>query len=106
MNPIESIARVSRRLKRLEIPHAFLGGAIVSLLVDNPELHQIRPTQDVDALVQVITQAEYAALEQRLRDDGFRNDMTEGAPICRYLVEGCKVDVMPILIEPPEIGPG
>ena len=68
MNPLESIARVTRRLRRLEVPHAFLGGAIVSLLVDDPELHQSRPTLDVDAIVQVITQAEYAALEQRLRD--------------------------------------
>ena len=96
MNPVESIARVTRRLKRLEIDHAFLGGAVVSLLVDDPVLHQIRPTQDVDALVQVITQAEYAQLEQRLRNDGFRNDTSEGAPICRYLVDGCTVDVMPI----------
>lgn len=96
MNPLESIARVTRRLRRLEVPHAFLGGAIVSLLVDDPELHQNRPTLDVDAIVQVITQAEYAELEQRLRDDGFVNDVSEGAPICRYLVEDCKVDVMPI----------
>ena len=96
MNPLESIARVTRRLRRLEVPHAFLGGAIVSLLVDDSELHQSRPTLDVDAIVQVITQAEYAELEQRLRDDGFVNDVSEGAPICRYLVEDCKVDVMPI----------
>ena len=96
MNPLESIGRVTRRLKRLGVPHAFLGGAVVPLLVDDPELHQVRPTQDVDALVQVITQADYAALEQRLRDDGFVNDISEGAPICRYLVEGCIVDVMPI----------
>ena len=96
MNPLESIARVTRRLRRLEVPHAFLGGAIVSLLVDDLELHQSRPTLDVDAIVQVITQAEYAELEQPLRDDGFVNDASEGAPICRYLVEDCKVDVMPI----------
>lgn len=96
MNPIESIAQVTRRFKELEIPHAFLGGAIVPLLVDDPDLHQVRPTQDVDTLVQVITQSEYAELEQRLRDNGFRNDPSEGAPICRYLMDGCKVDVMPI----------
>jgi hypothetical protein len=87
---------VSRRLEKLGVEHAFLGGAIVPLLVDDPELHQVRPTQDVDTLVQVITQAEYALLEERLRADGFRNDISEGAPICRYLVDGCKVDVMPI----------
>ena len=95
MSPVESIAMVTRRLKRLQVPHAFLGGAVVSLLVDDAELHQVRPTQDVDAIVQVITQAEYALLEERLRKDGFVNDMSEGAPICRYIVERCKVDVMP-----------
>ncbi len=96
MSPVESIAMVTRRLKRLQVPHAFLGGAVVSLLVDDPEMHQVRPTQDVDAIVQVITQAEYALLEERLRKDGFVNDMSEGAPICRYIVERCKVDVMPV----------
>jgi len=35
-------------------------------------------------------------LEERLRKDGFVNDTSEGAPICRYIVEGCKVDVMPV----------
>jgi hypothetical protein len=96
MNTVESIAIVTRHLKRLQVPHAFLGGAVVSLLVDAPDLHQIRPTLDVDALVQVITQVEYALLEERLRRDGFVNDVSEGAPICRYIVESCKVDVMPV----------
>ena len=96
MTSLEAISRVTRRLKRLHVPHAFLGGAIVPLLVDDPALHQVRPTQDVDALVEVMTQAEYAELEQRLREDGFSNDLSDGAPICRYLVDGCKVDVMPL----------
>ncbi len=97
MTSLEAISRVTRRLKRLHVPHAFLGGAIVPLLVDDPALHQVRPTQDVDALVEVVTQAEYAGLEQRLRGDGFANDLSNGAPICRYLVDGCKVDVLPLL---------
>jgi len=44
MSPVESIAMVTRRLKRRQVPHAFLGGAIVSLLIDDSELHQVRPT--------------------------------------------------------------
>ena len=75
MTSLEAIGRVTRRFKRLQVPHAFLGGAIVPLLVDDRELHQVRPTQDVDALVHVMTQAEYAELEQRLREDGFFNDI-------------------------------
>ncbi len=96
MSPVESIAIVTRRLQRLEVPHGFLGGSIVPLLMDHPELHEIRPTKDVDAIVEVTTQASYAKLESRLRRDGFVNDTSEGAPICRYLIENCKVDVMPI----------
>jgi hypothetical protein len=102
MNPIESIAIVTRRLQRLNVPHAFLGGAIVPLLVDLPELHDARPTKDVDAIVEVVTQAEYAKLEGRLRADGFVNDVSKGAPLCRYIIERCKVDVMPI--EPSALG--
>lgn len=96
MNLFESMALVSRRLNHLGVPYAFLGGSIVPLLVDDPNLHQIRPTLDVDIIVHVITQYEYAAFEQRLRQEGFVNDMSEGAPLCRYLLEGHKVDIMPI----------
>lgn len=87
---------VARRLEPLDVPFAFVGGAVVCLLVDHPELTEFRPTKDVDVIVEVMTLHEYYALEARLRAAGFQHDTSEGAPICRWVVEDCKVDVMPI----------
>ncbi|MEI8342923.1 MAG: hypothetical protein WCH43_15480 [Verrucomicrobiota bacterium] len=87
---------VARRLEPLNVPFAFLGGAVVCLLVDHPELTEIRPTKDVDVIVEVVTLSKFNALEERLREIGFKHDMSEGAPICRWIVDNCLVDVMSI----------
>ena len=56
-----------------------------------------RQTDDVDAIVEVVTRSQYTHLEARLRDEAkFRHDTSEGAPICRWLVDGLKVDIMPM----------
>lgn len=52
-------------------------------------------TIDIDVSVEVITLAQLYAFEEQLRARGFRHDTREGAPICRRLVEGVTVDVMP-----------
>jgi hypothetical protein len=90
---LESVAIFSRRLRWLDIAHVFVGGSIVPLLLDEPDLHSIRPTKDVDTIVKVATKAVYAQLEEQLRSDGFCN--VQNGPICRYRVEDCVVDVMP-----------
>jgi predicted nucleotidyltransferase len=92
----EEMRIVAKRLQPLNVPFAFVGGAVICLLVDHPELVQFRPTKDVDALVEVITYNQFAALEERLRQEGFQHDTSEGAPICRWIVEGCLVDIMPM----------
>ena len=50
--PLESMRIVARRLEPLNIPFAFLGGAVVCLLVDSPELTEFRPTKDVDVILE------------------------------------------------------
>ena len=89
--PREEMQVVARRLERLEVPFAFVGGAVMWTLVDHPELTQFRRTKDVDVVVAVVTYNQYAALEERLRKDGFQHDATPGAPICRWIVDGCLV---------------
>jgi hypothetical protein len=78
---------VASRLKPLNIPFAFVGGAVMCLLVDHPELRDFRRTKDVDVVVAAITYFEFAALEARLREAGFQHDTSEGAPICRWIVD-------------------
>lgn len=95
MNTIESLRVVARYFNGLDIPYTFLGASVLPLLVDDPSVLEIRPTLDIDLSVQVVTLPEFYELEERLRGLGFRHDTREGAPICRWLVEGVTVDVMP-----------
>jgi predicted nucleotidyltransferase len=100
--PLEEMRIVARRLEPLNVPFAFVGGAVMCLLVDHPEVTQFRRTKDVDVIVAVITYGQFARLEARLRENGFTHDMSEGAPICRWIIDGCKVDIMPA--EPANLG--
>lgn len=59
----------------------------------------IRPTEDVDLLVQALTLADYHRVEKTLAARGFAHDMSPDAPICRWRVGGVAVDVMPALEE-------
>ena len=86
---------VARRLHPLNISFAFVGGAVMYFLVDRPELTEFRSTDDVDVVTAVATYAEFAALEERLREGGFQHDTSAGAPICRWVVDRCRVDIMP-----------
>jgi predicted nucleotidyltransferase len=94
--PIEEMRIVARKLAPLNLQFAFVGGAVMCLLVDDPQLTQFRPTKDVDVIVAVITYAEMVQLEDRLRRIGLVNDTSKGAPICRWIVDGCLVDIMPM----------
>jgi predicted nucleotidyltransferase len=86
---------VSRRLATLRERMVFVGGSIRGLLVTDPAAQAERPTDDVDVIVEVASLREYHQLGDDLRSLGFREDTTPGAPICRWIVEDVRVDVMP-----------
>lgn len=92
---LDLIDIVARRLGDLRSEVVFLGGAVTELLVTDPAAPANRPTADVDVIVEVSSHAAYAALSERLRKLGFAEDRSEGAPVCRWIVEGVTVDVMP-----------
>jgi len=97
---IEALRAVARRLEPLETKFVFLGGAVIELLVDNPTVSELRPTKDVDVVAEVLTTSAFYTLEEKLRDAGFRHDTSEGAPLCRWLVDGYRVDVLPVEASP------
>jgi predicted nucleotidyltransferase len=92
---IGALRSVADRLDELRIPYAFVGGSIVNLLLDSPELSPARPTNDVDVIVEVSTSGKYADIEARLRKFGFEHDLREGAPMCRWVLGDLTVDIMP-----------
>lgn len=77
----------------------FVGGAVAGLLITDPAMPAIRPTEDVDLLVQALTLVEYHRVGKTLAARGFVHDLSPDAPICRWRVGGVAVDVMPALEE-------
>ncbi len=73
----------------------FLGGCATGLLISDPAAPPIRVTRDVDAIVQVVSHADYYQLSEKLRAQGFTEDMSEDAPICRWVADDVILDVMP-----------
>ncbi len=74
-----------------------MGGQVAALLVTNPAATRVRPTTDVDIVIESSTRVQYRMVEERLLDLGLRQDTEEGAPICRWVVPhgGYRLDVMP-----------
>jgi predicted nucleotidyltransferase len=96
MSHLQNIARIKAvhtALEELAGDVVFIGGAAVSLYTDRPAA-DTRPTEDVDILVELLNYRDYAAIEEKLRQKGFINDVESGI-ICRYTINGIIVDVMP-----------
>jgi hypothetical protein len=89
------LEQVASHLGTLLDKVVFVGGAVTSLLTTDPAATEVRVTMDVDVIVQVISRTDYYRLEKRLRLLGFVHDQSENAPLCRWLIDGIKVDVMP-----------
>lgn len=73
----------------------FIGGAVVGLLITDPAMPAIRPTEDVDLVTHVAALRDFHAIERELTARGFVHDMRSDAPICRWRVGEVAVDVMP-----------
>lgn len=95
-DPITAMRAVADRLDQTGWPYAFVGGAIVPLLLDHPQLSPARPTDDVDVIIEVLSSTRYSEVEAKMRALKFEHDMRQGAPKCRWiLTKELSVDVMP-----------
>lgn len=75
----------------------FVGGMIRGLLVTDPAASAARPTDDVDLILDVPSRHAYYKLGEELRALGFQEAMVdEDAPICRWIIDGVRADIMPI----------
>ena len=85
---LEMIKIVASKLDYLCDKVVFLGGAATSLLITNPVLYGIRSTLDVDVIIEISSRVEYYKLEDSLRELGFKQNIGENIPICRWTIEG------------------
>ncbi len=96
-NPsIDMIEVVAGGLKELLDEVVFVGGATASLYIEDPAAIRVRPTDDVDCIIEIVNRKEYYKLESQIRELGFSHAIGEGNPICRWKFEGVTVDIMPI----------
>ncbi len=93
---LAALRAVADRLDGLGLDYAFVGGSIVNLLIDHPALSPVRPTDDVDVILEAVTSQRYADVEAKLRRLGFDHDMREKAPRCRWVLGNLTVDIMPM----------
>jgi predicted nucleotidyltransferase len=94
-SPIDMIEIAAVGLGDLLGSVVFVGGAITSLYQKDVAAPNIRPTKDVDCIIEIAGRIKYYHLEEKLRKLGFKNDITSGT-ICRWIYNDVTVDVMPI----------
>lgn len=74
----------------------FVGGATVGLWITDPAAPPVRPTDDVDVVVEVTSRSQFYDFEADLRGAGFHEDQQSGV-ICRWRHRetGLILDAMP-----------
>lgn len=95
-NVEESMARLDAKLEGMPFDFAFLGGAVLALLVTDKSVDAIRVTKDFDVMMNIRTRREYHVADAELEKRGFQHDTREDAPVCRWIVDDVTVDVLPI----------
>jgi hypothetical protein len=89
------LERAAELLRPIIDELVFVGGCATGLLITDEASGGIRPTDDVDVIVEVASYGKYAEITERLRELGFRQDTKDGV-ICRWRHgQELVLDVMP-----------
>lgn len=70
-------------------------GGTAPALYDLPPIVSVRPTVDIDIVIEAVTFMEWRRFVDNLEALGFRHQPDEDEPICRYRRDDLVVDVMP-----------
>ncbi|MEW8561758.1 MAG: hypothetical protein AB2541_06615 [Candidatus Thiodiazotropha sp.] len=95
-NPnLKNLTQAVERLGALSDEMVFLGGCATGLLITDMAALPLRVTRDVDTIVKAATLAAYQRFSGKLRKQSFREDTSDGAPLCRWIADEVILDVMP-----------
>jgi hypothetical protein len=93
----QQVRRAAIALGDLVHDVVFVGGQMVPFFITDRGLHRMRPTDDVDVVVECRTRPAYHEFAQRLNARGFHFDQSPGAPVCRYrTTDGQVLDAVPV----------
>lgn len=93
---LAKVELIAHALGALREELVFVGGCAVDLLLTDPAATPTRVTYDVDLVAQVTALTGYYALEKQFAQLGFKRDLAQGAPICRWRYGNLEVDLMPM----------
>lgn len=89
------LTRVAEQLRPLLDELVFVRGATTELFYSSRAAARVRLTRDADVICEVRGRVAYHRLGERLRGLGFNEDMSPGAPLCRWRSGADILDVMP-----------
>ncbi len=89
------LERVAEVLAGVPQTIVFTGGATISLYLDAVSAPDIRPTDDVDCAIEIVSKSEYYRLCDLLRNQGLSESTESGAPLCRWRYQDISIDIMP-----------
>src|SRR6056297_59685 len=85
--------KVAKALGDLCEEVVFVGGAMVSLYIDDPHAEDIRPTKDIDLTFKITTTAQLERIRTLLNQRGF-TEAVDSKVVCRFKYDDLLVDVM------------
>lgn len=91
---LKMLEYIARKLGPLNDEVVYLGGCATVLFINDPMVLDIRPTLDVDCIVDVISLGEYHKFVNKLCKLGFKQHLDDDV-ICRLYCEEIILDVMP-----------
>ena len=87
------IQRVAQALGELNKEVIYVGGATVSLYINDPAADDVRPTKDIDISIKIASITHLEEIREKLVAKGFKQSADLGV-ICRFKLEDILVDVM------------
>ena len=87
------IKTVAEGLGELNQRVVYVGGAVVSMYINDPAADDVRPTKDIDISLEIASLTELEEIRQDLKKKGFSQTADEDV-ICRFRYRDIKVDVM------------
>jgi predicted nucleotidyltransferase len=85
--------RIASALGELNSQVVYVGGAIVSLYIDDPAADDVRPTKDIDISMEIASVGELEEIRVSLNEKGFHQSHQDDV-LCRFRYEDILVDVM------------
>ncbi len=84
---------IAKALGELNKRVVYVGGAVVSMYIDDSSADDVRPTKDIDITMEIASLGELEKIREELKQKGFHQS-SEDNVMCRFRYKDIKVDVM------------